>query len=117
MAQGMLHWTFDLGSPALRIGFHDVMALFLGQCGGHQWVFQCLHNGVGQTIPSVMYGNMLGSNSICPFVGLGKEELKLVGLITIWPSHGSQQFMGFVGFKTGDGCGSPVGAQGEGQLT
>jgi hypothetical protein len=88
---GTGHVALDLcfGKACLENWFHEILALFLGQGGGHQWIFQSFHDGVVQTIPAVMFGNMLGSNGICPLVGFGEQELKLIRLMAIRSSHGS----------------------------
>jgi hypothetical protein len=88
---GTRHVALHLGlsETCFENWFHESVALFAGQGGCHWRVFQGLQDGVIQAVPSIVFGNVLGSNCVCPFLGFGEQELKLVGLISIGSSHGS----------------------------
>ena len=109
------HVALDLGfaETDLEDEFHEVVTLFLGEGSGHQRVFYRLHDGVIQTIPSIVPGNVLGADCIRPPDCFGKQKLELVGLISIGLDHGAQEFPGFSDFQSRDGGGVWSGPQGK----
>ena len=109
------HLALDLGFGEAHFedGLYQLVALFSGEGCRHQRIFHCLHDGVVEAIPSVMLGNVLGTDRIRPAHCLGEKKLELGMLVSIGSNHRAQEFPGFSDFQAGNGSGSSVGATGQ----
>jgi hypothetical protein len=109
------HLALDLGfaEANLEDGLQQLVALFTGEGCRHQRILHGLHDGVIETVPSVMLGNVLGANCIRPSHCLGEKKFELGMLVSIGSNHRAQEFPGFSDFQAGNGSGDSVGATGQ----
>ena len=108
--------NLGLGEANFEDGLHQFVTLLSGEGCGHQRILHHLHDGVVETIPSIMLGNVLGTDCIRPTDRFGKKKFELGMLVSIGLNHGAQEFPGFSDFQAGNGGGDSVRATGQSEV-
>ena len=75
------------GKASLEDGAHQLLALVSRQGGSHQRVIQSFHDGVIETIPSIVAIDLVGADGVSPFPGFCQKVFELVGLVSVRADH------------------------------